>query len=77
MGRNAGKDLNRRSFIEGCFVTAAALASGGLSRVLAAQSAHPWEFQPDRLIIPAPEDPALWPSYRGQRTPTRDIRRTS
>jgi len=66
MGQSIGTDLNRRSFLEGCFVTATALATGGLSKVLAAQSTDSWEFQPDKPIIPAPDDPALWPSFRDQ-----------
>ena len=42
----------------------ATLASGDISRLFSADAAEPWVFDPAKPIIPAPEDPALWPEYR-------------
>lgn len=69
---------DRRQFMRGTFVTAATILSGGLARILRADSvngqAH-WMFEPERPIIPAPTDSTLWPAYRDQLALWRDTTR--
>lgn len=58
--------LGRRQFIQGGVISAAALLSGDLSKMLYAEPMPSWHFEPEKPIIPAPTDPALWPAYREQ-----------
>ena len=58
------QNMNRRRFIQSGLVTIATLASTGVPRLLSAVSSEPWKFDPDKPIIPAPKDPALWPEFR-------------
>jgi formylglycine-generating enzyme required for sulfatase activity len=66
-------DMNRRGFLK---VTLVAAGAAGLDLRLG-RAAEPagFRFEPARNIIPAPQDPALWPEFRRQLGAWREAKR--
>ncbi len=58
--------LSRRSFLQRGITGAATVAVWRGLPILAAVESRPWEFKPDQNIIPAPTNPADWPTFREQ-----------
>ncbi|MCE5269149.1 MAG: formylglycine-generating enzyme family protein [Planctomycetaceae bacterium] len=62
-----------------CFLAktagAAAMAAAPGNWLLAATGAEQFTFEPDKCIIPAPRDPALWPAFREKLAQWREATR--
>ena len=65
--------MNRRHFLKTTLV--AASASGLNVWISGAAEAGGFKFEPEKNVIPAPNDPALWPEFRRQLAAWRDAKR--